>query len=46
MLREHSKNLYSIYITTKNTTIAEALLVEQQYIEFIINSIAVLDNDK
>jgi hypothetical protein len=43
MLREHSKNLYNLYTATKNNTIADAILVEQQYIEFIINSLAVLD---
>jgi hypothetical protein len=43
MLREHSKNLYKIYTATKNNTLADAILVEQQYIEFIINSLSVLD---
>jgi hypothetical protein len=43
MLREHSKNLYNIYTASKNNTVAEAILVEQQYIEFIINSLRALD---
>ena len=44
MLREHSKNLYNIYTASKNNAVSEALLAEQQYIEFIINSLSVLEH--